>query len=173
MSPETESSERIPVFRHESGAEMPKRGVGYSAMYGVVRVEGNIGDDGIHLNGYYYQRTERPSDQSPPQVSHPWPTITLSRNLIAELCDVIDRNAANPFDWVGVDAGHIYVAYDADPERLGRNKDTEERVYAVPDYQTALIEFPISHLSARATDDGHYRFYGYNPDGPSAEQRTI
>lgn len=120
------------------------------------------------MNGRNGPRTNRR------RVSHPWRKITLSRTDIAELCDVNDREATgDSFDYAGFEAGQIYVTYDAEPESFGRDMDAEERVYTAPDYQTALIESPLSHLSARGTDDGLYRVYGYNSDGPSAEKRMI
>lgn len=115
MPLDSESSEGLAVFRHKSGAEMPIRAVGYAAMHGVVRVEGGVRDGGIHLNGYYYDRTERFPDQPPPDVSHPWPTMILSRSDFVELCDVIDRETSgDPFDYAGVEAGHLR----ASPRRL-------------------------------------------------------
>lgn len=174
MPPATGTSDELAVFRHESGAEMPKRAIGYAARHGVVRVEGSVQDETIHLNGYRYEREERPADRPPSRLVHPWPRTVLSRTDIAELCDVTEREASGDrFDYAGDEAGQLYVAYDDDPERLGRDMDTEERVYAVPEYQRSLVEFPISHLSARVADDGRYRIYGYNPDGPSAAARTL
>lgn len=172
MAPE--SSECFSVFRHESGAEMTKRAVDYSAMHGTVRVEEHVRNNGIHLNSYYYKRIEQPSDKPSLKIDSPWPTMTLSRSELAELCDVTNREiAGKSFDYSGVKAGQLYTAYDAGSDSISRNMDTEKRVYAVPTHQTDLIDFPISHLSARPMTDGLYKIYGYNPDGPSAEENTI
>lgn len=87
--------------------------------------------------------------------------------------DVVDREATGDrFDHVRVDAGRLYVAYD-DPDSLGRDPETEGRVYAVPDYQTALVESPVSHVSARGAADGEYRVFEYDPDGPNVEAHRM
>lgn len=182
MPAAADRSDGGPVFRHESGAEIRKCAVGYAAMHGDVRVEGEgqsdrihlNRSDGIYLNGYYYERTTRSDGRPRPRVDHPWPTVLLSRTDFAEVCDAIERQTSgDPFDRAGVEAGHLYVAYDGDPDSIGRDRDTEERIYAVPEYQRSLIEFPISHLSARGTTDGCYRIDGYNPDGPSANEYRV
>jgi len=162
------------VFRHESGAEISNRALGSAAMHGDVYIEGCIDDECIHLNGFPYEREMRPADRSPSQIRHPWPTTTLSRCEFAELCDVAEREATrDEFDYAGSQSGHLYVAYEDDPESLGRSMDTEERIFAVPEYQTTRIGFRISHVSARGTEDGRYRVFGYNPDGPNATERAV
>lgn len=174
MSSDTGSYGADSVFRHESGAEITAEGVGYAAMHGDVRVEGNTGDDGVYLNGYRYERVEDHPGRPLSRVESPWPTTTLARSDFAEVCDVTEREATGgPFDYGGVEAGQLYVAYDAGPNSPHRDGATQERVYAVPEYQVALIEWPISHLTTRAMDDGLYHVVGYGPDGPSSRARTL
>jgi hypothetical protein len=100
--------------------------------------------------------------------------MTLSRTELAELCDVANREmAGESFNHSGVKAGQLYTAYDAGSDSVGRNTDTEKRVYAVLAHQTGLVDFLISHLSARLMTDESYKIYGYDPNGPSAKDNTI
>lgn len=174
MSSDTGSHGVRFVFRHESGAEITGESVGYAAMHGDVRVEGDTGDDGVYLNGYRYERVGDHPGRPLSRMDHPWPTTTLARSDFAEVCDVTEREADGvPFDYGGVETGHLYVAYDAGQGSHHRDEAAEERVYAVPDYQITLIEWPISHLTTRAMDEGLYRVVGYGSDGPSSGARTL
>lgn len=126
----------------------------------------------MYLNGYRYEllrdREGETSDESPP-----WPTTVLTRRDLAVVCDVVEREArGDRFDRVGVEDGRLSVVYD-DPGASIRESETRERVRAVPAYQAALVDFPVSHVRKRHRDDGDYLVYGYGPDGPSAGERAL
>lgn len=163
----------LDVFRHPGGAEIARLAIGYTAMRGRVFLEGSTQDDELYLNGYRFERTKRPAKRDPPDVPRPWPTWKVRRTTIAELCGVVEREEHDPFDDAGIADGHLFVAYDRDPDRLGRNVATEERTYADPEYQSSFFDHPLSHLSARGMDDGRCLVFGYSPEGPSAGDRRI